>query len=77
MNNQISLRQGAEKAMNKAKQGSKLLRAWKDLYFQTRQDIEKSGHTPRWEFNCKKLFGDSEYIREVCVDLMEICKVYF
>ncbi|KAF4519980.1 hypothetical protein B566_EDAN005480, partial [Ephemera danica] len=67
-------KQGAEKALLKAKQGSKLLRSWKDLYFQARQNIEISGHTPRWEFDCKKLFGQSEYIREVCVDLTEVCK---
>ena len=68
-------REGAENAKRQSMEATKLLKSWKELYFQTRRAIEKAGHTARWEFDVRKLFGQSEYIREVCVDLTEICDV--
>ncbi|CAB3359526.1 Hypothetical predicted protein [Cloeon dipterum] len=75
LNMDTFFKEGDTRALSKAKEGAHLMQLWKELYFQTRRTIEKAGHANTWEFDLRKLFGDSEYIRAVCIDLTEICKV--
>lgn len=43
----------------------------------TRQKIENSGKGQRWEFNKKRLFGETDYISTVCADLNNVATVSF
>ena len=53
----------------------KMLDKWKDSYFEVRHKIEASGRDARWEFDRRKLFDRSDYISEVCKNLLNIAQV--
>jgi len=52
-----------------------MLKKWRQSYLKTREDIELSGKGNRWEFDQKRLFGHTEYLAKVCIDLYEIIEV--
>lgn len=45
------------------------------LPWQVRERIETSGRDARWEFNKATLFSCSNYMAEVCGNLMEMVEV--
>jgi len=49
-----------------------LLQGWSTEYFGMRKKIEDSGSDHRWEFDRKQLFGDTDYMADMCTDLLEI-----
>jgi len=61
-----------EEILEKTHMASTMLRQWKRSYLKTRLDIELSGKGARWEFDQKRLFKNTEYIAEVCSDLLII-----
>jgi dynein heavy chain len=54
----------------------KMLRTWKDAYYDTRLKIEKSGKEQKWEFDKNKLFKETDYIAAVASDLFDMAQVY-
>jgi len=52
-----------------------MLKKWRESYLKTRLDIELSGKGNRWEFDQKRLFGHTEYIAKVCIDLCKMIEV--
>lgn len=40
-----------------------------------RKEIEENGKGKRWEFDKRKLFGESDYIASVCKNLHEVATV--
>lgn len=54
-----------------------MLEMWKHSYMEIRKEIEENGKGKRWEFDKKKLFGESDYIASVCKDLNEVATVGF
>ena len=42
-----------------------------------REQIEKSNRDPRWEFDKKKLFEQTDYIANICADLYKIAQVSY
>lgn len=44
-------------------------------YFEVREKIEQSGSDDRWEFDRKKLFDQTDYMAERCVDLYDVAQV--
>lgn len=52
-----------------------MLIEFKNCYLETREKIEQSGKSQRWEFDRKKLFGESDYIALVCKDLATVAEV--
>jgi dynein heavy chain len=55
--------------------GPGLLNAVLSLVSQVRERIETSGRDARWEFNKATLFSCSNYMAEVCGNLMEMVEV--
>eukprot|EP01036_Dinobryon_divergens_P017156 gene17156-23290_t len=49
-----------------------VLAQWREQYFRMRKRIEDSGSDHRWEFDRKALFGRTDYMAEVCDNLLEI-----
>lgn len=54
-----------------------MLERWKTVYMEVREKIEITGKAARWEFDKKKLFGETEYIASVCFDIFEIVNVIY
>ncbi|GLH16145.1 Uncharacterized protein GBIM_20498 [Gryllus bimaculatus] len=52
-----------------------VLDTWKNEYYDTRKMIEEKGKAHRWEFDRRKLFRQSEWIKAVCNDLLMIADV--
>ena len=46
--------------------------SWSDNYFRMRKRIEDSGSDHRWEFDRKTLFGKTDYISDICSNILEI-----
>lgn len=49
-----------------------VLTQWSENYFRMRKRIEDSGSDHRWEFDRKALFGKTDYMGEVCSNILEI-----
>ena len=49
-----------------------VLSKWNTEYFSVRRKIEDSGSDHRWEFDRKQLFGETDYMAEICANLQEI-----
>lgn len=49
-----------------------VLTQWSENYFRMRKRIEDSGSDHRWEFERKALFGKTDYMSEVCANILEI-----
>lgn len=49
-----------------------VLRQWSEQYFITRKKIEETGSDHRWEFDRKALFGKTDYMGEICDNILEI-----
>ena len=49
-----------------------VLMQWSEHYYRMRKRIEDSGSDHRWEFDRKALFGKTDYMAEVCDNLLEI-----
>jgi len=54
----------------------KMLRTWKDAYYDTRLKIEMSGKEKKWEFDENKLFKETDYIAAVASDLFDMAQVH-
>jgi hypothetical protein len=59
------------------KESIKMLRTWKDAYYDTRLNIEKSGKEQKWEFDKNKLFNETDYIVAVASDLFDMAQVSY
>jgi dynein heavy chain len=49
-----------------------VLTQWSENYFRMRKRIEDSGSDHRWEFERKALFGKTDYMSEICANILEI-----
>ena len=49
-----------------------VLTQWSENYFRMRKQIEDSGSDHRWEFERKALFGKTDYMSDVCGNILEI-----
>ena len=49
-----------------------VLTQWSENYFRMRKRIEDSGSDHRWEFERKALFGKTDYMSEICANVLEI-----
>ena len=49
-----------------------VLTQWSENYFRMRKRIEDSGSDHRWEFERKILFGKTDYMSDVCGNILEI-----
>ena len=49
-----------------------VLTQWSENYFRMRKRIEDSGSDHRWEFERKALFGKTDYMSDVCGNILEI-----
>ena len=49
-----------------------VLSRWSGEYFNVRKKIEDSGSDHRWEFDRKLLFGETDYMADICANLVEI-----
>lgn len=49
-----------------------ILSSWSDTYYRMRKRIEDSGSDHRWEFDRKALFGRTDYMCEICSNILEI-----
>ena len=61
--------------MAKVQDGKKVLDQWKECYFKTREQIESSGGDPRWEFDRKRLFEETDYMASICQDVYNVLQV--
>ncbi|XP_050408300.1 dynein axonemal heavy chain 10 [Patella vulgata] len=66
---------GTHEVKIKTSEASKMLTVWKDSYFEVRGMIEASGRDQRWEFDRKKLFERTDYMKSICDDLNDIAQV--
>ena len=64
-----------EAAKAKVLDGKKVLDQWKECYFKTRELIESSAGDPRWEFDRKRLFEETDYMASICQDLHNVLQV--
>ena len=62
-------------AKAKVQDGQKVLDQWKEWYFKTREQIESSAGDPRWEFDRKRLFEQTDYMASICQDLHNVLQV--
>ena len=53
-------------------QAKDVLECWNSEYFVMRKKIEDSGSDHRWEFDRKLLFGETDYMSEICSNLLEV-----
>ncbi|MGH0158836.1 UNVERIFIED_CONTAM: hypothetical protein FKN15_061612 [Acipenser sinensis] len=51
------------------------LNDWKASYFEIRAKIETAGRDPRWEFDRKRLFEQTDYMASICQDLYNIIQI--
>jgi dynein heavy chain, axonemal len=49
-----------------------VLTQWSEQYFRMRKRIEETGSDHRWEFDRKALFGKTDYMSDVCGNILEI-----
>ncbi len=49
-----------------------VLTQWSENYFRMRKRIEDSGSDHRWEFDRKALFSKTDYMSEICGNILEI-----
>lgn len=49
-----------------------VLTQWSENYFRMRKRIEDSGSDHRWEFERKALFAKTDYMSEICANILEI-----
>jgi dynein heavy chain len=49
-----------------------VLTSWSENYFRMRKRIEDSGSDHRWEFDRKALFSKTDYMSEICGNILEI-----
>jgi dynein heavy chain len=62
-------KQSPQDAMARITEAKLLLEKWQDTYLKTRRRIEQSQLGPRWEFDQKRLFGQTSYMAKICGDL--------
>eukprot|EP01040_Poterioochromonas_malhamensis_P005875 gene5875-6317_t len=65
---QMDIRQ-SRKFVQEAKD---VLTSWSENYFRMRKRIEDSGSDHRWEFDRKALFSKTDYMSEICANILEI-----
>lgn len=75
LDNSTLFRRPIKEITKLAQETREMLKTWKECYLDTREKIEMSGKTNRWEFDKKKLFGESDYIILVCKDIENIADV--
>ncbi|XP_017781324.1 PREDICTED: dynein heavy chain 10, axonemal [Nicrophorus vespilloides] len=75
LDNTVLFRMPIKEIKTLAGEVREMLKSWKECYMETRDKIELSGKTARWEFDRKKLFGESDYIALVCKDLEAIADI--
>ncbi|XP_022902554.2 dynein axonemal heavy chain 10 [Onthophagus taurus] len=68
-------RKPVEQISSEAQEARNMLLTFKDAYLDIRDKIELSGKSQRWEFDKKKLFGESDYIALVCKDLGTVAEI--
>ncbi|XP_039277456.1 dynein heavy chain 10, axonemal [Nilaparvata lugens] len=62
-------------AIQKTSDAVELLEVWKSSYLKTRLVIENAGVGQRWEFDRRKLFSETDYIKSVASDLFNVTQV--
>jgi dynein heavy chain len=55
-----------------AQEARDVLIQWSENYFRMRKRIEESGSDHRWEFDRKELFSKTDYMSEICSNILEI-----
>ena len=75
MDNAVLFRKPVERIFRDAHDAREMLLVFKVCYMDTRERIEQSGKSQRWEFDRKKLFGESDYIASVCQDMSTVAEV--
>ncbi|KAI4469012.1 dynein heavy chain [Holotrichia oblita] len=75
LDNSKLFRKPVEQITRETHDARKMLLEFKNSYLETREKIEQSGKSQRWEFDRKKLFGESDYIALVCKDLATVAEI--
>lgn len=75
LDNSKLFRKPVEQITRETHEARNMLLEFKNSYLETREKIEQSGKSQRWEFDRKKLFGESDYIALVCKDLATVGEV--
>ncbi|CAL8251349.1 unnamed protein product [Boreogadus saida] len=75
VNVHVLFRDKREAAKAKVLDGKKVLDQWKECYFKTRELIESSAGDPRWEFDRKRLFEETDYMASICQDLHNVLQI--
>lgn len=75
LDNSKLFRKPVEQITSETHDAREMLIEFKNCYLETREKIEQSGKSQRWEFDRKKLFGESDYIALVCKDLATVAEV--
>lgn len=68
-------REPAPQAIRKIQDARACLEKWNKTYLAVREKIELSGRDQRWEFDKKRLFDRTNYMRDRCADLAEVAEV--
>ncbi|MGH0156714.1 UNVERIFIED_CONTAM: hypothetical protein FKN15_032047 [Acipenser sinensis] len=75
VNVQTLFREKRDVAKARTADGKCILDQWKASYFEIRAKIETAGRDPRWEFDRKRLFEQTDYMASICQDLYNIIQI--
>ncbi|XP_058850532.1 dynein axonemal heavy chain 10 [Acipenser ruthenus] len=75
VNVQTLFREKRDVAKARTADGKRILDQWKASYFEIRAKIETAGRDPRWEFDRKRLFEQTDYMASICQDLYNIIQI--
>jgi dynein heavy chain len=67
--------QGANSGMASIQKAKKVLETWEQTYLEVRAAIEQNDTGKRWEFDRKRLFKQTNYMAEICMNLSEVATV--
>jgi len=68
-------RMSPEEAVELVKSCKAVLEHWYTTYMQVREKIEMSGRDARWEFPKQLLFARTNFMAEICTDLIEMIEI--
>ncbi|CAL8343019.1 unnamed protein product [Lota lota] len=72
VNVRVLFKDKGEVAKAKVQDGKRVLDQWKECYLKTRAKIESSARDPRWEFDRKRLFENTDYMASICQDIYNV-----
>lgn len=61
-----------KKSKKLVQEAKDVLTHWSENYFKMRKRIEDSGSDHRWEFDRKALFSKTDYMSDICANILEI-----